>query len=430
MRILILYNARQTYTSTVFEHVDAFRECSRHDIFYHHLAPGRGIKVDLDAFDAVAVHYTIRLPFDQLGVPAADRLASYDGLKLLFIQDEYDNTNRAKYWIQRIGFDLVFTVVPERSIQVVYPREQFGKTRFVSNITGYAPRCFDNAIGNLKPPSRRDVILGYRGRPLPIHYGQLGMEKVVIGRRVKDYCAGRGLKCDIAWGEEDRIYGAQWYAFIAGCRGMLGSESGSNVFDWDGTLGGRVDAFRRAHPKAEAEDVYQTVVRPLEHPGLMNQASPRIFEMIAARTAMVLLEGHYSGIVKPDRHYIPLKKDFSNLDEVFEKLFDDDLVDTMTDSAWYEILESGEYSYAAFVARFDAEVDALRTGIVAARERVRPLAKSGGECEPMNCSAHPMMSTPPVPVNLPPVVKKMLLGIWLRLPINVREIVLGVLGRA
>lgn len=35
------------------------------------------------------------------------------------------------------------------------------------------------------------------------------------------------------------------------------------------------------------------------------------------RTAQVLLEGYYNGIFEPWKHYIPIKKDCSNLDQVF-----------------------------------------------------------------------------------------------------------------
>ena len=54
----------------------------------------------------------------------------------------------------------------------------------------------------------------------------------------------------------------------------------------------------------------------------MNQISPKIFEAIRLRTALILFDGSYSDVVKPDAHYIVLKKDYSNIDEVFERLED------------------------------------------------------------------------------------------------------------
>ena len=74
---------------------------------------------------------------------------------------------------------------------------------------------------------------------------------------------------------------------------------------------------------------------------------------IAMRTALVLFEGEYSGIVQPNRHYIPLKKDFSNVDEVLERLRDDAAILGMTQRAYDDVLASGCHDYASFVRQFD-----------------------------------------------------------------------------
>jgi len=432
--VLILYNATQTYTQTVFEHIDAFREYSYHKISYHHHNPSKDLEVDLNAFDAVVVHYTIRLPFDQLSISTINRLASYKGIKILIIQDEYDHTNRTKEWIKRAGFNLVFTVVPERSIECVYRRNEFPHTRFVSCLTGYVPHHIDNVYGSLRPPSQREIMVGYRGRPLPVRYGQLGIEKVEIGKRVKAYCKSKRMKCDIAWGEEDRIYGDRWYTFIANCRGMLGTESGSNVFDWSGTLDDEASAYQKNNPGTSLETIYREVISYYEVPGLMNQASPRIFEMIAAGTAMILFEGEYSGIIQPDRHFIALKKDFSNIDEVFEKLLDDSWVDAITERAKAEILEPGKYSYANFISRFDTELDALHTCGSASKLDSRSDVQSreigvNDRPEDQHCTSYPMRSIPPVPPILPPLIVKYVYRIWNKIPMPIRRVIKFVLGR-
>jgi hypothetical protein len=89
----------------------------------------------------------------------------------------------------------------------------------------------------------------------------------------------------------------------------------------------------------------------------MNQVSPKIFEAIRLRTALVLFEGEYSGAVEAGRHYIPLARDFSNVDEVFTKLDDLDFLTALTERAFHEIIESGRYSYRAFVEGVDNHLD-------------------------------------------------------------------------
>ena len=85
----------------------------------------------------------------------------------------------------------------------------------------------------------------------------------------------------------------------------------------------------------------------------MNQISPKFFEAIRLRTALVLFEGKYSDLVAPDTHYIPLKKDYSNIDDVFAKLEDFDLLESLTSRAYRDIVESGRYSYRSFVGEVD-----------------------------------------------------------------------------
>lgn len=62
-------------------------------------------------------------------------------------------------------------------------------------------------------------------------------------------------------------------------------------------------------------------------------------------------------MIDPHRHYIPLNKDFSNIDEVLEKLSDEAFIEALTDRAYREIIESGRFSYRGFVASFDRLLD-------------------------------------------------------------------------
>src|SRR5262249_54439151 len=79
----------------------------------------------------------------------------------------------------------------------------------------------------------------------------------------------------------------------------------------------------------------------------------KVFEAIACKTALILFEGEYSGILRPHRHYIPLRKDFSNVDLVLSHLADDDYLEAMAQHAYDDIVASGRYSYERFVKDFD-----------------------------------------------------------------------------
>lgn len=430
--ILCVYAATQTYTATVYEHLNAFNKFSECVWYFTDISMLDAVDLDLSGFDAVVVHYSVRLPYGQVTATGIEKLRAYGGLKALFIQDEYDHTNRAKAVIWASGIDLVFSVVPPQSMAYVYPQEEFPGVRFVSNLTGYVPDELEESVGPLVPPSQRSVLVAYRGRQLPIRYGRLGIDKIEVGRRVAGFCARRGLSCNIAWDEKSRIYGADWYHFIASAKSMLGTESGSNVFDWDGSLQRRIDACREANPEATEDDLYREVVAPEEKEGLMNQLSPRIFEMAAAKTVMVLLEGSYSNALTPMRHYVPLKKDYSNLDEVFKFLANDEAVDEMAERAFADIIGSQSYGYRTFVQMVDREMAqamvAVPSMLELREERVRDL--------------HPEVTT--APIRAKPVLPGMLtasqwtfvrligsimLFVWCRMPMRFRPYIKRLLGR-
>jgi len=421
---LFLYNKSQTYTNTVYEHLQSFCRYSANCWWFAHHDQFQDFNIDLARFDAVAVHYSVRLPFDQISNSAAEAFANYRGLKILFIQDEYNHTHRAWYWINKISFDLVFTVVPSENINLIYPQDKFPNTRFVSNLTGYVPENL-NKSSDIKPTSSRDLLIGYRGRPLPVEYGQLGQEKVEIGKLTKRYCEINNLSHDIEWSEEKRIYGPKWYDFMASCRAMLGSESGSNVFDWGGTLAAEIASFRKENRGATDTDIYNALIRKLEIHGIMNQVSPRVFEAIALRTVLVLFEGSYSGILKPGIHFIPLKKDGSNLEDVFFLLNNGEYADQMAERAYQDIIVSGKYSYQSFVGMVDREI---KQSVNSIRQKDNLLAKVfvAGQAEPSPITTFPIRAIYSRTYGWKGQIAKYM---WRKLPANLRKLLTPCLQR-
>lgn len=355
-KVLVLYDATQTFTNTVLEHLQCLAELPGSTVYFCHARPDTSLPLPLTAFDCVIVHYSVRIAFEMLSPSDAWHLHGFDGLKCLFIQDEYDHTETARRWITRLGLHVVFTCVPPAHHDQIYPSRRFPGVTFATNLTGYVPGLLDE-LPPPKPLSERPIAIGYRGRQLPFWYGELAREKWVIGQRMREVCEERGVVADIAWDERARIYGDAWYEFLGSCRATLGTESGSNVFDDEGKIRKAIARHQRRHPQASFEEVQATYLAGVEQPGLMNQVSPKIFEAIALRTALILFEGRYSGVVEAGRHYLPLRKDFSNVDEVLATLADDRVIQEMTDRAYDEVIASGRYSYEAFGAFVGDTID-------------------------------------------------------------------------
>lgn len=355
--ILVLYDAHSVHVGTIVEHLESFAACSRHRIWYAHAANDAGCDFELDHFDAVVIHYSCRVCFPHFFSPVyARKLAAFAGLKVLFIQDEYDSTRQAQRSIREFGIQVVFTCVPAEHVERIYPRSMFPAVRFVETLTGYIPRRLEELRAG-RPMGERPIHIAYRGRSLGYWYGKLGREKVVIGERMRAICRERGVPCDIEWEEGKRIYGDAWYEFVASARATLGTESGSNLFDWDGEVKETIVSALAREPGLTFDEAWERYLKPHDDVIRMNQISPRIFEAIALRTGLILFEGTYSGIVKPHEHFIPLKKDFSNVDEVLATLADDEAMTAMTERAYADVVASGRYTSRAFVRSFDAVID-------------------------------------------------------------------------
>lgn len=355
LKIVILYEPSSIKISTMREYLSSFYLYSQNKVSYLPATQGLSCKIDLNVFDVVMIHYSVRVSIlsgnYMLSPEYIDAVKNFSGYKVLFLQDEYDGTNIAKSWIIRLGIHTVYTCVPKAYIEQVYSKTDFQHVDFIPILTGYVS---DSLLrSKCKPLSDRKTLIGYRGRELPYWYGSLGQEKLNIGIQVKAFCLDKGLKVDIEWEESKRIYGDAWYIFLGSSRATLGTESGANIFDYDGSVRATLEEKLKEKPGLTYESIAEEYILPYETIR-MNQISPKIFEAISLRTALILFEGEYSGVLEAERHYISLKKDFSNLERVITKVQNDNFIEKLTERAYTDIIESNRYSYQSFVHDVDA----------------------------------------------------------------------------
>lgn len=357
MDILIVYDKYQTHTNTVFEYVNAFKQFSKNaHYFIHYLEP---ISFErLSVFDVILIHYSVRLNLGPSNSFWEKVLLKFGGKKVLFIQDEYDSPEITRNLIKSISFDLVFTVVPENHIKRVYDPEYFPKTKFISCLTGYISST-DETVMDLPKIEDRPIDVGYRGRTLPFWYGDLGQEKQVIAEKFIKFSKASDLVIDVSSSDRARIYGDNWVNFLKRSKTTLGTESGSNIFDEGGIIQNDIKNYLLVNPKATYQEIKAEVLKGKIEVPIMNQISPRIFEAIKYKTGLVLFEGNYSSIINQGVHYISLKKDFSNISKVIEKIKNIDLVQEMVDRTYSDIIETTKYNYETFIRFYDEHVNKL-----------------------------------------------------------------------
>lgn len=343
-RLLVAYSNASTFTMTTSEYVEAFARELPWEVHYLHVTHGAMPCIDLSRYDGVLLSYCARLCFPGYVSPAfLSLLDRFEGVRAVCIQDEYDHVERERRGLDRVRPHVVFTCVPPDQRERVYPSERYPGTDFVHVLTGYVPASL--AAGFRPVPLReRPIVIGYRGRDIGPRYGRLGRMKFGIGEVFRDAARERRVPADIAMDEASRIYGNAWYEWLGRCRCVLGNESGSNVFDFDGSI---AEACSRAGWDTVPADV-QARIDELDRTFRMGQISPRVFEAAATRTALVLYEGRYSDAIRPHEHYVPVRHDHSNLDEVFRAIDDLPALEAMAGRAHAHLIGSGRFSYGAF----------------------------------------------------------------------------------
>ncbi len=210
------------------------------------------------------------------------------------------------------------------------------------------------------PDEERTIDVGYRARKLAYFQGRGAQEKHKIGENFVERAAesrlGSGLHLDIDASETSRIYGDDWYEFVANCRGMLGVEAGTSVFDLDDTARERTEVLLAAEPDLTFDEVERRVLHEYEGKIPYRTVSPRHFEAAAFRVAQILYRGRYNDVLEPDVHYFALEKDFSNFEDVLRRFMDPVERKRMTDFAYDDLVASGRWSYKSFVHQFDEDL--------------------------------------------------------------------------
>ena len=194
---------------------------------------------------------------------------------------------------------------------------------------------------------RRRIDVGFRGARYSRHVGDDDRNRII------DYFATAPLDppmvVDI--GTKAGYARRGWARFLNRCKGTIGAESGAIALHRD-------DAILHSDELRSASSPLRTVHRYLpravkralrpgvdrftrrapepattpEQPWRMTTTSgtvsgkgvsSRHFDAIGTETCQILLPGRYNDLLEPDRHYLCLAPDFSNIDDVLGRFRDD-----------------------------------------------------------------------------------------------------------
>lgn len=352
LKILVLSTFDSRNANVIRDFLFSFNGYSIHDYYYIFDCRILDEHTDFSIFDVILVFWSLYLPGLELSEEAQDKIRQSRALKVLFLQDEYRDVRLFNQIMSQLGVQVMFTCVAEKDHEVFYPQRLIPSLQATYTVLpGYVPAYLE--AYQFAPQNSRPLDISYRSRIVPYYLGDLGQEKKIIANRFQEIARTHGFKSDISVQEQDRIYGNRWIRFMKSSRIVLGTPSGASVIDFTGEIRRNCEDYLILHPEATYEEVKQKIFAEEDWKVVIDTVSPRIFEAAALGCTMVMHEGYYAGILQPGKHYIAVRKDYSNINEVVDQMRDKNYCRQLAQQAHRELVASGEYSYRTFIQRFD-----------------------------------------------------------------------------
>ena len=362
--VLIVY-ALQAWPvrGTIRDHLGSFARHSAARWHYVNLSVRRPPRWLLSAdFDLVVFHtsFLSHLRWDPAtGERLLERAAPLRDLaatKAALPQDEFLRSDTINAFVNDFGVDVVLSVADASQWPLIYDTVDRDRVRFSTVLTGY---LLDESVARAEAIAAQtpaqDVDVGYRAFHAPAWLGRQGQLKTAIADVVGGAARARGLAVDVSTRAEDTLYGDDWLRFQARSRYTLGVEGGASVLDRDGSVRACTEAHAAAHPEASFEELEAACFPGRDGELQLAAISPRHLEACATRTCQVLVRGHYNGILEAGRHYVALEPDLSNLEAVLDVIASGERREEIVRAAHEDVVASGRYSYAAFVAHVERE---------------------------------------------------------------------------
>lgn len=366
--------------ASVEDHTRAFARYSPRRCFYLNLpahSPARiprDVRFDLILFDTTFVGSRWAGDFFvglwDLVRPLRGRAA----VAAMLPQDEFIRADLLCRFIDDMGIDWVFSVAPESEWDKIYAGVDQDRVRFQRVLTGYLDTATLGRIERIAArQAERAIDIGYRAKTVAPWLGRQGQLKPGIAERVEPAARLRGLSVDISTRAEDTLFGDAWFEFLARSKYTIGVEGGSSILDVDGSVRARTEAYLEAHPGASFEQVEAACFPGRDGETDLVAISPRHLEACATRTCQILVEGSYGGILKPGVHYLALRRDMSNLDDILTVVARDDVRERLVEAAHRDVVASGNYTYERFVAEVEDATVGDRPRLIASRASDRAL---------------------------------------------------------
>jgi hypothetical protein len=358
-KVLIIHALRPTSRQTTIDHLHSFRHhLPESDVQYLHFQQPIPDEIGEVSPDLLIVNYDfLNYRFTPLWPYIKNRhrqIARTSGHVVAVAQDDFWANELLDDWCMSWDVDRVLTPI-DNDRHVLYPRAIKSK-EFRTGLTGYVR---SGPAPTTKPLRERPIDLGQRVREMPPHLGRLAQAKSRQALVMAEAARQAGFVVDVSNRVEDSFIGPAWSDFLESCKFTVGMKGGASLNDPRGLIHTRVQSYLASHPNGDFDEIERRCFKGKDMKHVFTAISPRLFESALAGTCQILERDDYLGVLEPWQHYIPLDKDFTNIDKVVDAMRDLDRCQEIVASARTALVDSGVFDYGRLV---HAATDGLLEG--------------------------------------------------------------------
>jgi len=292
---------------------------------------------DVDQFDLIVLLHSTNANSVTSLTHILPYLQSRKGKLVCFVGNEYCLMPEKIGFIKSVAADLIATQLPIEAAQWLYG------DCLMSRVVPIPHALNADNYASLTPRVQRPVEIGFIGDRYSLAIGD--NERSAFIEAVQSLCQMELIPYDIRLGSKLRIPRKAYTSFLNRVKTVIGAESGTYYLEKTDALFKKVDAYLSFRPRARFGEVHDRFFKNYHQPVSGKAISSRHFEPIGTQTAQMLLRGHYNGILRPDEHYIPVRRDLSDMEEAFAKLADKDTVDQMVERTHQYVMDCHTYDH-------------------------------------------------------------------------------------
>ena len=261
--------------------------------------------------------------------------------KIYFIGNEYKLMPEKMKFTKDLKADLLVTQSLSQNIIELY------KNELKCDVIGLPGGGLDTDIFYPKKEfHKRSIDIGYRAYDEPLYFGH--QERFQLMKKSKEIISKTNLKHDLSMKESDRFVNENWSSFINECKSFIGTNTGYDYFELTDEIRNKVNIYLTSFKELNFQQLYDKGYKKFfinrKKTNSMRLISGRNIEVAGCKTLQFLVDGDYGNYFIPDVHYIKINKDYSNLEECFEKLSDQSFCEKIINNSYDTVTQNLKFS--------------------------------------------------------------------------------------